>query len=136
MEDCGEIKLAQIDDSMDFWRLFEELCDDNSGFYHNRSVILEAYKNENLYGLRVTETDKMYERGARIDNIFCNESWYLLPCFCVKENNKAIIIWTHTRARKMGFAKKLVELLNIEYAWNPIPDSIEFWKKCNVKICK
>lgn len=135
MEDWGEIKLAQIN-SMDFWRLFEELCDDNSVFYHNRSVILEAYKNENLYGLRVTETDKMYERGARIDNIFCNESWYLLPCFCVKENNKAILIWTHTRARKMGFAKKLVKLLNIEYAWNPLPDSIEFWKKCNVKMCK
>jgi hypothetical protein len=68
-----------------------------------------------------------------MDNIFCNNSLYLLPCFCVKENDKAIIIWTHTRARKMGFAKILVKLLHIEYAYNPLPDSIEFWKKCNVK---
>lgn len=133
MNDWGEIKLIQID-SDDFWRLLDELYDDNSGFCNNRSTILEAYKNGNLYGLSVIESDKMYERGARMDNIFCDDSWYLLPCFCVKENNNAIIIWTHTRARKMGFAKKLVELLNIEYAFNPLPDSIEFWKKCNVKF--
>ena len=131
MEDWGEIELIQIN-SEDFWCLFDELCHDNSGFYHNRSTILEAYKNDNLYGLRVIESDKMYER--RLMDIFCDDSLYLLPCFCVKENNKAIIIWTHTRARKMGFAKKLVELLHIEYADKPLPDSIEFWKKCNVKL--
>lgn len=132
MEDWGEITLNQID-SDEFFCLFDELYDDDSGFCNNRNNILEAYKNGNLYGLRVIETDKMYERGARIDNIFCKNSWYLLPCFCVKENNKAIIIWTHTRARKMGFAKKLIELLRIDHAYNPLSDSIDFWKKCNVK---
>ena len=34
----------------------------------------------------------------------------------------------------MVFAKKLVELLNIEIADHPLPESIEFWKKCNVKL--
>jgi hypothetical protein len=68
-----------------------------------------------------------------MDDIFCKNSWYLLPCLCVKESNKAIIIWTHTRARKMGFAKKLLQLLEIEYAINPITSSIDFWEKCNVK---
>jgi hypothetical protein len=131
MNDWGEIKLNQIDNK-EFWCLFDELCDDNSGFVHNRNIILEAYKDGNLYGLRVCETDQMYERGARIDNIFCKNSWYLLPCFCIKENNKAIIIWTHTRARNMGFAKKLVTLLQIEYACNPLPNSIGFWNKCNI----
>ena len=133
MNDWGEIKLNQID-SKEFWCLFDELCDDNSGFVHNRNIILEAYKADNLYGLRVCETDKMYERGARIDNIFCKNSWYLLPCFCIKENNKAIVIWTHARARNMGFAKKLVTLLQIEYACNPLPNSIGFWNKCNINI--
>jgi hypothetical protein len=133
MDDWGEIKLQQID-SEDFWSLFDELCDDNSGFLNNRTTILNAYKDGNLYGLRVIESDKMYERGAVMDNIFCSNSWYLLPCFCVKEHNKAIIIWTHTRARKMGFGKKLVELLQIEIADNPLPDSIGFWEKCNVKL--
>ena len=122
IDDWGEIILEQIIKGDDFWFLLDELCDDKSGFLYNKSIILEAYKEGNLYGLSVTETDNMYFRSARGDKIFCHDkifkyvSWYLLPCFCVKENNKAIIIWTHTRARKMGFAKKLVELLNIEIA--------------------
>ena len=132
MNDWGEIKLTKID-SDDFWSLFDELSNDNSGFLCNRKTILQAYKDQNIYGLIVDETDKMYKRGAINDNIFCKNSCYLLPCFCIKENNKAIIIWTHKRARKNGFAKKLVELLNIEYAYKPLPESIEFWKKCNIK---
>jgi hypothetical protein len=133
MDDWGEIKLDQIEGN-EFWYILDELYNDNSGFLCNRTTILKAYKSGNLYGLRVYETDEMYKRGARKDTIFCENSWYLLPCFCIKENNKAIIIWTHTKARKMGFAKKLVELLQIEYAFNPLPDSIGFWEKCNVQL--
>ena len=134
MEDWGEIKLNQLDNSDDFWSLFDELSDDKSMFLHNKSIILDAYKNGNLYGLIVTETDKMYEKEESQNDIFCRGlgSMYLLPCFCVKETNKAIIIWTHTRARKNGFAKCLIDLLDIKYAYNPLPDSIDFWKKCNV----
>ena len=134
MEDYGELQLDQIN-SEDFWCLFDELCNDNSEFLNNRSTMVEAYKNGRLYGLRVNETEQMYKRGAIMDILFCDNTFYLLPCFCIKENNTAVIIWTHTRARHMGFAKKLVELLQIEYAYNPLPDSIEFWKKCNVQ-CK
>ena len=133
MEDWGEIRAIQIG-SDDFWRLIDELLDDDSRFYNNRTTILEAYKNGNLYGLSVSETYKMYERQARRDEIFCCSSWYLLPCFCVKDSNKAIIIWTHTRARKKGFARKLVELLHIDVAFNPLQDSLDFWKKCNVNF--
>ena len=136
MEDWGEIKLAKIDSGYEFWCLMDELYDDQSGFIHNKNTILEAYKNNNLYGLKVIETDNMFEREAMIDNIFCLDSGslYLLPCFCIKDDNKAIIIWTHSRARKMGFAKKLVNLLNIEYACHPLPESLDFWSKCNIKL--
>ena len=138
MEYMGEIKLIQIDSS-DFWILMDELYDDTSQFIHNRTTILEAYKTGNMYGLRVSETDMMYKNNTIEDKIFANNfihgnSFYLLPCFCIRENNKAIIIWTHTRARKKGFAKKLVELLQIKYAYKPLNDSIDFWNKCNVKI--
>ena len=136
MHDWGEIKLIQIN-SNEFWCLFSELCDDNSGFLHNKNTLLDAYKTGNLYGLTVNETDKMYKRGAIRDNIFCDNSRYLLPCFCIKEKNAAIIIWTHTRARQMGFAKKLIQLLQIKYAFNPLPDSIDFWDNCNIKsVCE
>ena len=57
----------------------------------------------------------LFKRGARADKIFIKESFYLLPCFCIQKINTAIIIWTHTRARRNGFAKKLVNLLNIQY---------------------
>jgi hypothetical protein len=133
MDDYGEIKLTQIECD-DFWCLFDELCDDCHGFLHNRRSLLEAYKEGNLYGLSVVETDHMYERGARMDEVFCKNSWYLLPCFCVKEKNTAILIWTHRRARNRGFAKKMVELLDIQFAANPLPESIGFWRKCNIPV--
>ena len=131
MDDWGEIELEQID-HIQFWHLFDEMVDDCSGFFHNRNDMLEAYKNGNLYGLRVNETDSMFKRGARKDTVFCANSWYLLPCFCVRMNTTAILMWTHTRARKLGFGKKLVKLLNIEYAYKPLPGSLGFWKKCGI----
>lgn len=134
MNDWGEIALKKIESGGDFWQLIDELCDDNSGFLNNKSSIAEAYKNGNLYGLEVYETDEMHKRGARSDAIFCAHTWYLLPCFCIKDKNEAVIIWTHTRARKMGFAKKLVELLHIKHAFQPLPSSRGFWKKCNIKL--
>ncbi len=78
MEDWGEIELTQID-SDNFWYLYDEMLDDDCDFIHNRSIILESYKQGNLYGLSVNETDKMYERYARGDSIFCQDSFYLLP---------------------------------------------------------
>jgi hypothetical protein len=128
MDDWGELKLVQID-SNDFWCLYYELSNDKSGVLCNRTEILEAYKDGNLYGLTVDETKLMYARDAHTDKIFCDNSHYLLPCLCVKENNSAKFIWIHTRARRMGIAKKLIELLQIKYAWKPLPASLDFWKK-------
>jgi hypothetical protein len=133
MEDWGEIELMKVD-SDGFWFLMDELYDDNHSFIYNRTTILEAYKNGNLYGLLVSETHAMYERDARNDRIFCKNSWYMLPCFCVKQEDTAILIWTHARARRMGFAKKLVELLHIKYAYHPQKDSLGFWKKCGINL--
>jgi len=134
MEDWGEIKLVHFNNgtdglsngySNDFWSIMDELyievCNsDGTGFWHNRGTILDAYSKGNLYGLRVNETDEMFKRG------------YLLPCFCVKEGDEAILLWTHTRARRRGFAKKLVELLEIKSADWPLPESLGFWQKCGI----
>jgi hypothetical protein len=127
--DYGEIKVKQITESNDFWCLFDELCNDKSNFICNRSSILDAYKNGNLYGLEVEETNSMYKRGARGDSIFCKDSVYLLPCFCMKDESTVDILWTHTRARKKGFAKQLIQELKIIHVRNPLPESIGFWQK-------
>lgn len=126
--------LEQIDDGRNFWFLFDELCDDDSNFLNNRNIIVDAFKEGNIYGLRVTETNEMYLKKARNDPIFCPESQYLLPCFCIKEGkDTASIIWVHSRARRMGFGKKLVQLLKIKSVRSPLPESLVFWKKCGIK---
>jgi hypothetical protein len=55
MENWGEIKLVQINSSDDFWTLMDELINDNSNFICNRNTILDAYKEGNLYSLRISE---------------------------------------------------------------------------------
>ena len=134
MECWGELKLVQITSGRDFWSLMDEIKEDK--FYHNRSIIVESYKNNNLYGLRVDETYEMYNKFVGTDDIFCDirkgSTQYLLPCLCIKDNDTAIILWTHPRARNNGFAKKLVHLLDIKYALNIFPQSKEFWKKLNI----
>jgi len=134
MDDWGEIKLEKIDFASDFWSLYDELAADESRFICNREHIVDAYKNNILYSLRVDETQKMYDNSAHTDAIFSKNSLYLLPCFCIAKNNNISIIWTHTRARKMGFAKKLVKLLNIKQVENILPESREFWEKCDIMI--
>lgn len=124
------VRLKQIDEN-DFWALFHELFDDESDFIHNRAAILRAYKDENLYGLEVQEDDNY----SVWDPLFCRgNSQRLIPCFCVKQGPVAIIMWTHTRARLRGFARKLVELLGITEAYDPLPGSENFWERCKVKI--
>lgn len=136
MDDCGEINLLQIKDGDEFWCIMDELYDDSSEFVHNRTLILEAYRRRNLFGLSVTKTDKMHEtrdeKRASQDGIFCKGSGYLLPCFCVKDRDRAILIWTHTRARNNGFAKRMVQMLDIVSAYHPVPESAGFWKKCGI----
>ena len=80
----------------------------------------------------------MYNRDDRYDNIFAKsynikKSNYLLPCFCLKNENIAIILWVHTRARRMGIGRILLKLLSINYVLKPILESKEFWEKCNIK---
>jgi hypothetical protein len=132
--DWGPLELVSISDGDDFWALLHELVDDASTFLQTRSSIAEAYKAGTLYSLRMNETDSMYKRGARTDEVFAKGTCYLLPCFCIAESDKAVIIWTHTRARRMGFAKQLVELLNITEASMPLPSSISFGNHVTSKL--
>lgn len=131
--DYNQIKLIHINYE-DFWYIYDELCEEKGEIFHYRSILLEAYKKQKLFGLRVTESIQMFENVERNNPLFCKNSWYLLPCFCVRDKNKVIFIWTHERARNKGFAKKMVELLDIDYAYKPIASSLGFWEKCNVKM--
>ena len=134
-DDWGGIKLKQIKNECDFWSLYDEMLDDKSRFLYMRDSIMKNIKRGNLYGLQVDETLSMISRNAQNDPIFCkvnNSSKYLLPCFCVAKDNEAIILWTHTKARRNGFGKTLVELLEITKAYEPLPDAHNFWKSVGI----
>lgn len=132
-----ELVLIKIEKSSDFWSLYDELCDDQSVFLCNRDFILDAFKDGRLFGLKLKENDKLLKKNLFKEGIFCNSflsdcTLFLLPCFCIANNNKADIIWTHTRARRLGFGKKMVKELNIQTISNPLPESIKFWRSCGI----
>jgi len=143
MSDYGTTELHQIESVENFWALYDELIDDDSGFQYNRATLLEAFKNGNLWGLTIKETDSMFKRHAAEDPIFVKNNiahtLYLLPCLCVlnSEGDKILIIWTHSRARRHGYAKILVEYLSIHTLLipdRPLPESLPFWKACGYEL--
>jgi hypothetical protein len=143
MSDYGSTELHQIESVENFWALYDEIINDNSGFQYNRATLLEAFKNGNLWGLTIEETDSMDKRHATEDPIFVKHNiantLYLLPCLCVlnNEGTKILIIWTHSRARRHGYAKKLVEYLSFDILLipdRPLPESIPFWKACGYEL--
>jgi hypothetical protein len=131
-----ETKLIKIQDANEFWSLFDELVDDRSKFLCNRSILLSAFTNGRLYGLYAIESAEMRKSGAIIHPIFCRESVYLLPCFCiVDDQNTVLISWTHSRARRKGFASILLKELKITTVYNPLSESLQFWKSIqNIKF--
>jgi hypothetical protein len=129
----GALAVVRIDRSEDFWALFDELVDDASGFVSNRITLLDAFKGGYLYGLVVTETADMYTNNVPpVGGLFCRASncsqQYLLPCLCVRVAKEAIVIWTHGRARRNGFARQFVCQLGIESALSRLHGSQPFWE--------
>ncbi len=131
--DDGLRILTKIESGYDFWALFESLLDDGSLFFQNRAVIVEAYRTGMLWGLSVSDR---YPRGTQFDTVLLTP--YLLPCLCVVNTTHTAnalsieILWTHSRARRNGFAKVLIELISKLYkklvsVSTPLPESILFW---------
>lgn len=136
--DYGAIELHLVESPEDFWALWDELLDDKSGFIHNRACLLDGYKNESMFSLKIEETDSMFRRGANTDEIFCkteHRTLYMIPCLCIlnKKGTEIEIIWVHSRLRRKGLATKMIELL-MEFddtkliPNHPLPDSLPFWK--------
>ena len=109
----------------EFWLIINELCDDNSIFLHSKTAILQAFKDNQLYGLRIPDS------GGEVPVI--PDSGGLVPCFCISHNKTALILWVHSRARLMGVGRKLIQQLDINRAYAVLDESAEFWKKCKIE---
>jgi len=117
ISDWGDIHLCEITGGDDFWSLFYELsdyeviCDEtnNNTNVFNKTLFIESYKYGHLYGLYVDETKSMKKRKAYKDNIFCKYTYYLLPCFCIKNKHVIINVWVHPRIKRYNFGSVIVE---------------------------
>lgn len=133
----GEVRLTKIGDSVDFWTLFDEMSATeqvNNPVISNRVCLLDAFKEGILFSLKIEETDEMYRRGAKEDDIFARDrygtpSFYLLPCIIVVRNYCVEWLWVHPRIRNQGFGRILVHLSKAESINKAIPGSESFWIK-------
>lgn len=97
------ISLVKLEDEDEFWSIFDEMLEDSSELLEQKGDILRSFTEGNMYGLRVTNTDFLTSVFRDLDKTF-----YLLPCFCIKEDGKTLMTWTHSRVDNMGLSKYLV----------------------------
>ena len=123
-----------------FCTLMDELqtavkYDPDEGFYHNRASIVQAYGERRLYGLEVN-FDEWFEN--KNDPVFMDskhETYGMLPCFTVIEKTSddspstCQFVWTANRAKKKGFAQKMMDGLSVQYVDNPPLEAAAFWPK-------
>ena len=167
----GEIQCVKVTSPDHFFMILDELGDEvqdkikrgvkplyptmklPGGFYHNREWILEAYKDERLFGLQIVENDAMFaDKASRHDNIFMkrHQSWpfgakdgachvsYSLPCFAIvnseAEERECFMLWVAERARGLGFGSKLVADCGVTWADEFLPESRGFWERNNFQL--
>lgn len=134
-EGWGELFVEPVSTSQQFWAIIDEIQNDKSNFWYNRNSLLDAYHEGRVYRMTVEENDFMFERRAYNDPIFCRTYYdehifYTLPAFCTwkrGEDNVCEMIWTHSRARRLGIGRAFVEQLEIVRADRPIEDAKPFW---------
>jgi len=128
-------------DADDVMGLLSELHDDKSIFELNSSLILQAWKDEQLYCLAAIETDDMFNRGVGRHEWFCRSSsdrvsLYMFPCFAMlSKGNKHIIdiLWVHSRMRRKGLGTHLINKLAITSTSRQLPGSEQFWEACGLR---
>lgn len=134
--DYGRPLLHPIVRGYDFWALFDMMTEEGSGFVNNRALLVQAYREGTLYGLKVAETEEMFSRQARRDPLFVplrhNATWYMLPCLCwctgKSSNRTAVILWVHNSVRRHGIGSTLVRLLRVVEVDTPLEESMPFWE--------
>ncbi len=130
MQNLPDLRLIKITQPNDFWALYDAALDDDSDPCHNRCILFDAYLAGILYSLSANNDADV----SKYSKWYCKNSREigLMPCLCIVQQQQCDILWVHSRARRMGLGKKLVELLQIKYVEAVLPESVGFWKKCGI----
>ncbi|KAK3265823.1 hypothetical protein CYMTET_25525 [Cymbomonas tetramitiformis] len=123
-ENWGAINVVSIGEySSMFWSLFEEMREDAPRMVGKPGEWLLGFKENRVYTLKVNETTAMYDaatrRGSR-ETIFSHDAgFYVLPCLCIAtepvnpqdvRTHIVYSMWVHTRARRKGLGRLLLQL--------------------------
>ena len=119
---------------------------DTQGFWHNRGLLIDAYKHDELYVLKFSEDDDNANRRGmwallREAGFIVADSRRLLPCFCAMDDDhkgplpyEIDMIWTDSAFRRLGLARAFVQHFEVKDVAQILPDSRGFWERCGVKI--
>jgi GNAT superfamily N-acetyltransferase len=118
--------------------------DETTGFWHNRGMLIDAYKRDELYVLKFTEDDDdTWDRGAlwellKKSGFIIPLAYRTMPCFCVVSGYQGRVddidmLWTQPEFRGLGLARVFVQHFEIKTVYNIVPESRGFWEKCGVK---
>lgn len=133
----GTNKTVRLMDSDSLWAILDLLKDElltnnNEGFYHNRTILTDGFRDNKLYMLTYDETDELFNNLEYVQLHRLKNTFDTLPCFCLLDNKGEIdIIWTHKPYRKHGFAKCFINHFyanKVKHVNTIIPQSLEFWK--------
>ncbi len=131
-ESLGDFEVERAWSTYDFWALMDELVDDRSGFWNNRAYLLDAFIDKRLYVLKVEHCPmELYNDPMFAHSLDGHVAERLLPCFCVlskTDDSCCDIVWTHTRARRLGLASALLNLLDVTSANNELDEAKPFWE--------
>ena len=132
-----EKTLESIEDEELFFEMYDTLLTHKSGFVHNRTQLLAAWKRGGeLYTLKIKENDELFANFTLRQKIAVftnpqnpNASWINLPVFCWRDDGDAcVMLWTAPHIRRLGLAKELLGLLGITRVYNVLPESRSFWE--------
>jgi hypothetical protein len=103
------------------WEIIDEIDDAylKKKYDIDFNLLLEAYKYDKLYGLIINQSNNLYN-----DSMFCKNIKNLLPCFCIKENNALLTIWSHPRIKKFHFEKYMINELFVKKIKDELEDNL------------
>jgi hypothetical protein len=106
---------TEVDGPQTLKCLIREMYDANSGFLHNLCFIFECFAAGRLYGIRLEETEAMFQyKGCEPIFMQLRSPW-TLPAFCCLDKDGGIeILWVHPRARHNGLTGIFSAQLGLE----------------------
>ena len=142
--DWSTAQATLVDTGGVFLALLDEMERDRSGFIHNRTVLVEAFRDHQMFYMCVPETDAMFkDKDSRYHPRFmdwkqhADVPFYCLPIVAVigrKDESVIDILWVHSRCRRAGFGRMIVQQLGIKRAPCVMEDSVPFWNAPSVEV--